>query len=385
MTTQEGRMLKFTINNATIRIIDFEFISPVLVEHLKQIDPSEQANYLTEAIEFGLSTLATVSTQSEIRELESTARRVRQDLAKTKDEVIGGLRQQFNDQLNEASQTSLISVFKRAVLAEIKNELSPDSPNSPFAGIAESMEEILKALDRKQERKRVESKTAIKGNVFQADVDAIVKQVGVKHGDQVEFVGSDGAGNRQPGDTLVTFNPQLTTLRNPFKVIWEYKTQTDFKGSNGILKTSKVTFELDEAIRFREADCGIFVADSEGLSNQPEFQEFNGNKLIIVLDRDNPDERLVTLAYLWSKGIAYRMNNDDSAFDFGKLGNLLTRLRASVESISRLKASHTEVENGLSNAKKWVETKEGEFKSLVVDIEDLMSQKSTNHDETESE
>ena len=367
-------MLEYSIDGNTIRISNVEFTSAALVNQLQGIDPENRASYLAGAIEFGLNTLATVSTQAEIRELESAAKRVKTALQESEEDVIAGVNLQFKNQLDEQNPMSLISVFKRSILTSLREELDLNSENSAFASIAHSLEEILKAFDKQAERKRVEAKTPIKGNDFQLDVDALIKEVGARHGDQVEFVGSDGGGSSQKGDTLVTFNPQLTNLRREFKVAWECKTQADFKSKNGMLKQSKVHAELEEAIKLRDADCAIFVADSDGLENQPEFQEFNGNKLMLVLDRENPDLRLVTLAYLWSKGVAYRSATNDGAFDFSSLGNLLTRLKAAVDSIRNLKTAHTAINKGLEDARAWVKDKEDDFKELVQEIEAILQQ-----------
>jgi hypothetical protein len=362
-------MLKYEIDGSTIRITDFEFANPVLVKYLKSIPSEDQATFLNEALEFGLNTLATVSSQAEVREIESALRKVREELEKTKGSVVQDVQKTFNDQLDETNKLSLISVFKEKILREIVDELRPEAEGSPFASIKRDLEKVIEQLQAKKGAKTVEAKSASKGTSFELDVDAMVKSESIRHGDLAEFVGSDGGGSTQVGDTLVTFAEAYNSAGNDFKVIWEAKTQKrGFKSDKGFLSVSAVSQELNAAMEHRQADCGIFVADSEGLDNQPEWQEFHGNKLMLVLDRDEPDQRLVRLAYLWSKSVAARKKTIENSMNIGKIESLLQSLQTEAKSITALKRHHTMIADGLTYSKGWVEEHGQKFDQLYQEL-----------------
>jgi hypothetical protein len=362
-------MLKYEINGSTIRITDFEFANPVLVKYLKSIPSEDQATFLNEALEFGLNTLATVSSQAEVREIESALKKVREELEKTKGSVVQDVQKTFNDQLDETNKLSLISVFKEKILREIVDELRPEAEGSPFASIKRDLEKVIEQLQAKKGAKTVEAKSASKGTSFELDVDAMVKSESIRHGDLAEFVGSDGGGSTQVGDTLVTFAEAYNSAGSDFKVIWEAKTQKkSFKSDKGFLSVSAVSQELNAAMEHRQADCGIFVADSEGLDNQPEWQEFHGNKLMLVLDRDEPDQRLVRLAYLWSKSVAARSKTTENSMNIGKIESLLQSLQTEAKSISTLKRHHTLIADGLAYSKGWVEEHGQKFDQLYQEL-----------------
>ena len=368
-------MLKYKIEGSRIHITEFQFENPVLVKYLESIPAEHQSAFLTEALEFGLNTLATVSSQAEVREIESALKKVREELEKTQGAVVRDMNKTFNDQLDETNKLSLISVFKEKILRELVDELSPDAEGSPFASIKKDLEQVILQLSAKKGAKSVEARTAAKGTAFELDVDALVKNESLRHGDLAEFVGADGGGSAQVGDTLVTFAEAYNSSGKEFKVIWEAKTQDkDFKSKKGFLSISAVSKELNSAMEHRQADCGIFVSDSDGLENQPEWQEFHGNKLIIVLDREDPDQRLVRLAYLWSKSVAARSRKSDNTFNIGKIESLLTSLQTEVKSISTLKTHHTKIKDGLEYSMGWVEEHSKRFDAIYKELyEELLA------------
>jgi hypothetical protein len=362
-------MLKYEIDGSIIRITDFEFANPVLVKYLSSIPKDDQATFLNEALEFGLNTLATVSSQAEVREIESALKKVREELEKTKGSVVKDMQKTFNDQLDESNNLSLISVFKEKILRELVDELSPESEGSPFASIKKDLEKVIEQLQAKKGAKAVEARTAAKGTTFELDVDALVKSESIRHGDLAEFVGSDGGGSAQVGDTLVTFSEAYSSSGADFKVIWEAKTQKKpYKSEKGFLSVPAVSAELNAAMEHRQADCAIFVADSDGLDNQPEWQEFHGNKLMLVLDRDEPDQRLVRLAYLWSKSVAARKKTSETTLNLGRIESLLTGLQTEAKSITSLKKHHTMIESGLTYSKAWVEEHGQKFDQLYQEL-----------------
>jgi hypothetical protein len=366
---ESSDMLNYKIDKSKIYITEFEFENPVLVKYLESIPTENQSTFIIEALEFGLNTLATVSSQAEVREIESALRKVREELEKTQGAVVRDMQNTFNNQLDESNQLSLISVFKEKILRELVDELSPEAEGSPFASIKKDLEKVIHELSAKRGAKAVESKTAAKGNSFELDVDALVKAESARHGDLAEFVGADAGGSTKVGDTLVTFAEAYNASGKEFKVVWEAKTQKKpFKSDKGFLSVPAVSQELNAAMEHRQADCGIFVADSEGLDNQPEWQEFHGNKLMIVLDREDPDERIVRLAYLWTKTVAARNRKSETSLNIGRIESLLTGLQTQVKAISSLKRHHTMIEDGLRYSMEWVKTHGEKFETLYNDL-----------------
>lgn len=364
----------FEIQGSNVIIRDFSFSNQVLTKYLNDLEPEDREGFLREALEFGLNTLVTVSSQAEIREIESAVKNAKTALVETKGDVLEGLRVAFENQVDPNSSSSLISVFRERVSSYLKSDLNPTNPTSPLFQIREDLEKIIILLEGGKVQKQVESRTPIKGTDFELQVNSLIAEVGGVHGDSVEFVGADGAGTAQSGDTLVTFNGAYSSNKGSFKAIWESKTQATFKSSKGVLKHTPVSAELDKSISVRDAQCAVFVADSIGLANQPEWQELQNNKLMIVLDRENPDPRVVRMAYLWTKTIAARDKIPTDSVDVGRLEGIVTDLKARMAKFSDLKRSHSSIESGLKNSRAWVDREEEALNKLVEALSNELNQ-----------
>ena len=60
---------------------------------------------------------------------------------------------------------------------------------------------------------------------------------------------------------------------------------------------------MNSVINDRGSDAAILVLDSEllNLEDQPSWREYDGNKLLIIVDTFNPEPDLIRLAYLWGR------------------------------------------------------------------------------------
>ena len=126
----------------------------------------------------------------------------------------------------------------------------------------------------------------------------------------------------------------------------------------------------------READCGIFVSDARGidLTLQPVWQEFEGNKLIIVLDDGDPDQRLIRLAYLWSRWILLRSQNQlDGEIDVVAIDRVISDLQREFDGLANLKRLHTPIKTNVEAAIKFVADMEEKLDGLMDELRDLIA------------
>jgi hypothetical protein len=149
-----------------------------------------------------------------------------------------------------------------------------------------------------------------------------------------------------------------------------------FKDAKGRLKRDKVAKELNAAIENRDAVCGIFVSDAIGLDLdvQPVWQEFEGNKLAIVIDAENPDERLVRLAYLWARSYAIRANApDDAEYDVEAIERVINNLEREFSTLKQLKDAHTPIRKNIEKAQLFVEEFEEQIDEMLEELRTLIT------------
>ena len=200
------------------------------------------------------------------------------------------------------------------------------------------------------------------------------------HGDDAQFTGDTPApSGEKPGDEVVTLN-LASTNNEEIRIVWEAKTDKSFKDTKGRLKRDKVANELESAMENREAVCGIFVSDARGidLSKQPVWQEFDGNKLIIVLDDENPDQRLIRIAYLWSRWTVLRaQDQEEGELDIVAIERTLNALQREFDGLANLKRLHTPIRTNIIAAEAFVKSFEENLDSLMEELRGLMVSEET--------
>ena len=152
-------------------------------------------------------------------------------------------------------------------------------------------------IGAQEKKKELHLKSREKGGDLEEILDEIIQQEAAVHGDDARYTGDTASPyGKNVGDEVITINPAITGNAE-VNIVWEAKTDMTFKDAKGRLKRDKVAKELNDAMSNRDAVYGIFVSDVNGLdlTVQPLWNEFEGNKLVIVLDPEDPDQRLVQI------------------------------------------------------------------------------------------
>jgi hypothetical protein len=219
-----------------------------------------------------------------------------------------------------------------------------------------------------------------KGIDFEDLLDQLIQPEAEVHGDDAQFTGdTPSPSGDKTGDEVITLNLSATN-NEEIRIVWEAKTDKSFKDTKGRLKRDKVANELDSAMENREALCGIFVSDARGidLTKQPVWQEFDGNKLIIVIDDEDPDQRLIRMAYLWSRWIVLRsQEQEEGQLDYVAIERVLAALQREFDGLSNLRRLHTPIKTNVLAAEKWVDSFEESLDELMDELRELMTTEET--------
>jgi hypothetical protein len=149
----------------------------------------------------------------------------------------------------------------------------------------------LSGLDQGREAvEEAESAGTRKGRSFEERVDRALERIAATRGDASLHTGGEGAeGGGKKGDTLV----ELGAADGPAagRVVFEAK---DTKPSK-----NEAWKQLNEAMAKRAASFGVLVVagDENVPSGRETLTEYEGNKLIVAVDRDEPDALALEVAY----------------------------------------------------------------------------------------
>ena len=223
-------------------------------------------------------------------------------------------------------------------------------------------------------------KTAADGVDFEGKIDLIVQNYATIYADTAISIGAKTEGGpSKKGDTEVELN-YSDTNNISCKIVWESKTDKTFKGS-ATSKSPKVIDdqvkkELNNAIETRKAKCAIMVLDSAGLDMeaQPVWREYEGNKLLIVVDPITPDEDLIRLAYLWGRWKARTsIGTNVVSIDFEGIKDAFDKIRLRLKDLSAIKRTNTTIVNLLTASSKDISGIQRDTKGLMEDLAETIN------------
>lgn len=298
---------------------------------------------------------------------------VRKILDGVKEEITAAL-EGFSDPDSKKSAVSKIEAVLDLAAAKqekaIRRVIDPSSEDSPLRsmrleleqtihreskGLMEAVNDLSERLAVAQARSEAKEKTAIKGFDFEDQVHEVVVRAAANHEDVAEQVGNiTGMTGGKAGDEVVALNLEDTRGASA-RYTLECKDRK--------LTLRKTLDELTEAMENRDALAGIAVFSSEDRApiHEP-FQPF-GDKAVVVLDKDDPDERALRLACLWARWVVRRQLSEQGD------GVDLERISSLIEDGRRALGQATTVKRALSGARKKVEESEGHLDSMLDGLE----------------
>jgi hypothetical protein len=357
-----------TINNLVVP-------NSELSAYLKEFEGAEKALRIIELLEMAMYVRKLTNTSEDVREIQKVAQEVKITLEEAGEGVFDDFEALLTKQTDESRPEALVSLLKSKLVAAVIAELDPAKESSPFNSISKQLMSLLAQNAAADATKAQYDNSREKGIDFEALLDLLIQKEALVHADDALFTGDvPSASGDKTGDEVVTLNPS-TTGGVELKVVWEAKTDVKFVDTKGRLKRDQVAKELNAAITNREAECGIFVADSRkvNLEVQPEWQEFEGNKLAIILDHENPDQRIIRMAYLWSRAKALQsIAPEDSDLDIEAIKRALSDFQRQIDSLSNLKRHHTSAAKGIEAAVAFVSDLEDQLEAIMEDLNELM-------------
>jgi hypothetical protein len=159
--------------------------------------------------------------------------------------------------------------------------------------VAELRKEVARLLERDEADERVaeaEDAGTRKGFTFEERVHAAIERVASARGDVASHTGGEAAeGGGRKGDTLV----ELGAADGPAagRILFEAKDKR--------LSKNDAWRELNQGMDARAARFAVLVVAGEDRvpAGRETLTEYGGNKMIVALDRDQPDGLALEVAY----------------------------------------------------------------------------------------
>jgi hypothetical protein len=301
--------------------------------------------------------------------------------------ALAEFRVQFEAMLGESfnpdSKKSLISKFEAVMQTAAEEQtkrlsraLDPHAPDSQVgrlraeliktvkdetAGLADRVAEVREVITSAAAAKAMFDKTCLKGAKFEDMLHELINSQAVHYGDVATQVGKEyGAFGTQKGDEVVTINPEETRGAS-VNIVWEAKTTG--------LGLRKILDEVEQAMENRDASVGIAVFGNFDIAPiKVPFVPY-GERAVLVIDKDDPDESAVRLAYMWARWVARRrLGENNASIDTDKIETLISDTIRALQHASQVRKGHTMARKGIEEAGEHLDTMTREIKATMDEL-----------------
>src|SRR5262249_18302859 len=162
-----------------------------------------------------------------------------------------------------------------------------------------------------------------KGIDYEAAVGAAVRAIVEPQGDIVDQVGASAtASRRKVGDYVVSLTDAHASGRNG-RLLIEAKDRQ-------VKNIQTALEELDAGMLNRDCSAAIMVVSSQ--ENAPLEEPFyqSGTRALVVLDRDDWDDRALRLALHWGRWVVQRQFDPTRTLNAERIDTALARARATL-------------------------------------------------------
>lgn len=247
--------------------------------------------------------------------------------------------------INPDDEHSLMGRYRAEIVKAVKEETG---------AVRQAVAEVSEKIAVRGAETKLIDKTAIKGTSYEDLIHEAAARLITPLGDMAEQVGrTTGAKGNQRGDELVTLNPEDTPGCSARYVM----EQKDRKvGMNAILN------ELDAAISNREALAGIAVFSTGENCPAASAFTYNGNRAIVIFDKDDQDATALQLACMWARWVVRRQLADhEPGINPDRVAHLIDDAARALDRQTTIRRCH-------SNAKKKIDEANSQVTGLVDDV-----------------
>jgi hypothetical protein len=224
--------------------------------------------------------------------------------------------------------------------------------------VAELRKELARLLEREDADARLAEESergTAKGRTFEELVHEMIEDIAAGHGDAAHHTGdtaSDAGGKM--GDTVVEIGGALGCAQAT--VVFEAK--------NKKLSKNDAWTELNGCMGERDAAYAVLVVAGEDKvpAGLEELTEYQGNKIIAVLDRERPDPLALRLVYRYVRARVLANSTDQLEVDAAGVRDAAEEAAARLKRANRVRKSLTSVTSSAEAARQ-------EFDDMVTDVE----------------
>lgn len=217
------------------------------------------------------------------------------------------------------------------------------------SSLKENLARLLDKQDADDVLAEAEEAGTRKGRSFEDRVHAAIERIAASRGDCAHAVGdTPGAGGSKKGDSLVEIGAgEGSTLG---RIVFEIK--------DSRLTKPKAWSEMNGALDARNADYAMLVVagiDAVPTGEVEEMHEYQGNKLVVAVDPEQPDGRALELAYRYASLRVRAARESAAGVDAIAVRTAASEARDAIAGFKTVKSALTSATSNVERARTGVE------------------------------
>jgi hypothetical protein len=308
---------------------------------------AELAEKLSKALEGGSEQLAEEIARTFGADRQGTVQhQIKEMLVRFAEHQRDSLARQFS----ASDGTNPLADFKSAMVREVRDlkaqhEREREADRSQIKALGEKVLTLSERLSAEERVEAEQERGTAKGRTFEERVHAAIELIAEARGDVAHHVGdelADGGGKK--GDTVVELG--AATAAGCERIVFEAKDRKR-------ISKNKAWEELNGAMAKRGASFAVLVVAGEEAvpAGREQLTEYEGNKMIIAVDRDVPDVLALRLAYSLAVARLAMRQRPEGEIDVAAVRDAAEEARSALKGAQKVKLALTGASDGVEKAR----------------------------------
>jgi hypothetical protein len=281
--------------------------------------------------------------------------------------MLGESRQELLRQFSAEDGYNPLADLKASVVREVKR--AGDSQVELVRKLTSIEGELKRLRDAQEARAQIEAEREVgtrKGREFEQSAFDLIDRIAVARGDVAHHVGdrrSESGGKR--GDVVIEIDAASGKSKGRIAI--------DAKDEK--LSKPEAWRVLDGALAERDARFAILVvaSDDKVPAGREQLQEYEGNKMIVTLDRETFDSAGLELAYRYARCRCLMAVERELEIDAGGVRDAAEEALSALKDAQRIRASLTGARNSVEGAREALDAMIARVEASLARVEALIA------------
>jgi len=307
-----------------------------------------------------------IATHFDVERTGAVPNQIKEIVGRLVDERTQGLIRHLSSEDGANPLADFKSAVTRAVQEQVRRQ---DAGHREMAKRMESVHrEIVVLREQADADRRVdeaEEAGTRKGRGFEARVHAGLERIAAGRGDAARHTGdeSNEAGSKK-GDSVVEIGAADCACLG--RIVFEAKDKR--------LSKNDAWRELNSAMEQRDATFAVLVVAGEDRipAGRDALHEYEGDKLIVAVDRDEPDGIPLEYAYRYARLRVLMASEQELEVDAPRVRDSAERARSQLKELQKARRSLTAINDGAENVRETIDAIDEAIRGELDRIEALV-------------